>query len=245
MNNVMVVILFAITQNLGLLLCLSWQLEELKTRSEHAVHNLTHSSASCCVMHLPLEGSSVLVEDILQMLQHCGVLLNRPPKSGTGPGGRMIPLILSLSVHNHPRGKSERVPRQSVTIIVLGFRDYSVRPLPSFLATATSFFSSTRPNPISSSSRSSSTWAASCVNRERDNHCSVYICAGALKANISYTHTQNIYMIMCNLDHKLQDQAKAFYSFPAPQDGAWCGPKASCLLFVCWVYNIMYRPRLQ
>lgn len=34
--------------------------------------------------------------------------------------------------------------------------------LPSFLATAESFFSSTRPNPMSSSSRSSRTWAASC-----------------------------------------------------------------------------------
>lgn len=36
--------------------------------------------------------------------------------------------------------------------------------LPSFLATALSFFESTRPNPTSSSSRSSSTWAASCRN---------------------------------------------------------------------------------
>jgi len=36
--------------------------------------------------------------------------------------------------------------------------------LPSFLATVLSFFESTRPNPMSSSSRSSSTWAASCRN---------------------------------------------------------------------------------
>lgn len=37
---------------------------------------------------------------------------------------------------------------------------------PSFLATAESFFSSTRPNPMSSSSRSSRTWAASWTRRE-------------------------------------------------------------------------------
>lgn len=38
--------------------------------------------------------------------------------------------------------------------------------LPSFLATAASFFSSTRPNPMSSSSRSSRTWAASCDRQQ-------------------------------------------------------------------------------
>lgn len=38
--------------------------------------------------------------------------------------------------------------------------------LPSFLATAESFFSSTRPKPMSSSSRSSRTWAASCDKQE-------------------------------------------------------------------------------
>lgn len=73
--------------------------------------------------------------------------------------------------------------------------------LPSFLATAWPFFSSTSPNPMSSSSRSSRTWAASWTETEGEElggvqpHIRLICCSPHTSANLKLKHiSSSIYI---------------------------------------------------